>query len=154
MSQEIMRPSLIRVLLLLLWFLFIASAPAWLPAYQGDIDRNETTFVPVYAVIAALAAITIRERARSPREALVSTLPAVGTIGAVAVCGLLLNEQGADLRGGTLYLYFGVAVWGSWAALMLATAVLAQTKWNGFAGIAVGFLVAILGLFLFTAEID
>ena len=149
-----MRPSLIRVLLFLLWFLVIASAPLWLPAYEGEIDRNDTTFVPVYAVIAALAAITVRGRAYSGRQAVQSALPAAGMLCAAAAFGLLLNEQGEDLRGGPLYLYFGVAVWTSWAALMLATALLSRTRWNGLAGIGVGFLVAILGLALFTASVD
>ena len=149
-----MRPNLTRPLLLLLWFGFIASASLWLPAYEGDIERGETTFVPVYAVIAALAAITVRGRMQSAREALMSTLPAVITIGVAVACGFLLNEQGAEVRGGTLYLYFGVAVWASWVALMLAAALLSRTKWNSFAGIGVGFLVAILGLVLFTAEVD
>lgn len=149
-----MRPSLIRGLLFLLWFLVIASTSRWLPAYEGDIDRNETTFVPVYAVIAALAAITVRGRAYSGREAVQSALPAVGMLCAAAAFGLLLNEQREDLRGGPLYLYFGVAVWTSWAATMLATALLSRTRWNGLAGIGVGFLVAILGLVLFTASVD
>jgi hypothetical protein len=154
MSQENMRPNLIRLLLLLLWFVFIASASLWLPAYEGDIDRSEITFAPAYAVIAGLAAITVRGRAHSGREAVQSAFPAVVMLGAAAAFGLLLNEQREDFRGGPLYLYFGVAVWASWTAVMLAAALLSWTKWDGFAGIGVGFLVAILGLLLFTAQVD
>jgi hypothetical protein len=141
-------------LLLLLWFLFIASASFWLPAYNGDIGGEEATLVPVYALVAGLAAIGIRGRAQSAREALVSALPAVALLGAAAVWGYLLNKQGAEERGEPIYLYFGVALWASWVALLLSAALVSRTKWNGLGGIGVGFLVAVLGLFLFTAQVD
>ncbi len=149
-----MRPTLIRPLLLLLWFLFMATASLWLPAHEGDIDRSETTFIPAYAVIAAVAAFTVRRRTGSVREALVSALPALAILGATAVWGVLLNEQDQVGRGGPLYLYFGLAIWASWATLMLVAALLSRAKWNGVAGISVGVLVAILGLALFTAQVD
>jgi len=37
---------------------------------------------------------------------------------------------------------------------VLSAALVSRTKWNGPAGIGVGLLVAVLGLFLFTARID
>ena len=158
-GSQVMRPgarlpALSRLLLLALWFAFMATALLWLPAYEGDIDRGETTFVPVYAVIAAIAAIAVRERAQSVRDAVFSVLPALAMIGVVAGCGLLLNEAEAGGRGGPLYLYVGIAVWASWIVLMFATAFVSRTKWNGAAGIGVGFLVAMLGFVLITAQID
>lgn len=143
-----------RLLLLFLWFLFIASAASWIPAYRGDIGGEEPIFVLVYAVVAGIAAIGVRGRAPTVREALLSALPAVGILGVAAVVGVLVNNQGPDFRGEQIFLYLAVALWGSWAALMLAAAFVARTKWDGFAGIALGFLVAMLGLFLFTAQID
>ena len=141
-------------LLLFLWFLFIASASFWLPAYGGTIDRESGIFVLVYALIAGLAAIGVRGCARSVRDALLSALPTVALLAAAAVAGDLNNEHNAQFRGEPLYLYFGVALWGSWAALVLSTALVSRTKWSGLAGIGLGALVAVLGLFLFTIRID
>jgi hypothetical protein len=141
-------------LLLLLWFLFIASASFWLPAYGGTIDRESGIFVLVYALIAGLAAIGVRGRAKSVRNALLSALPTVALLAAAAVIGDMENEQSAQFRGEPLYLYFGVVLWASWAALVLSTAIVSRTKWSGFAGIGPGVLVAVLGLFLFTMRID
>ncbi len=54
--------------LLFLWFLFIAPASFWLAAYNGEIDGEEVTFLPtVYAVIAILAAVTVRAQAVAAR---------------------------------------------------------------------------------------
>jgi hypothetical protein len=110
--------------------------------------------VPVYAGIAVLAAVGVRGREDSPRQALLSALPVLVLLGAAAVAGLLLNVQGADEPGEPLLLYFGVALWASWAALVLSAALVSRTKWNGIAGIGLGLLVAALGLFLFTAQIN
>jgi hypothetical protein len=144
-----------RLLLFLLWFLFITSASFWLPAHEGEIDQGDATMlVPVYAVVAGLAAIAVRGRAQSVREALDSALPALALLGAAAVWGYLLNEQGEEERGAPIFLYFGIALWSSWAALVVSTAVVSRTKWNGLAGIGVAFLIAILGLFLVTAQVD
>jgi hypothetical protein len=144
-----------RFVLLLLWFLFIASASFWLPAYQGDIDREDTTMlVPVYAVLAGLAAIGIREQARSSREALVSALPVVGLLCVIAASGYLLKEPGKGERGAPIFLYYGVALCASWAVLMLATALVSRTKWNNVAGIGIGLLVALLALILVMAQVD
>ncbi len=150
-----MKPLLfLWFLLLFLWFLFIASAVFWLPAYKGEIGGERGAFVWVFAGVAVLAAVSLRARERSRSAALVSALPALALLGAAAAGGLLLNEQGAKYRGQPLFLYFGIALWGSWAALVLLAALVSRTKWNGIAGIGVGLLVAALGLFLFTARID
>jgi hypothetical protein len=141
-------------LLLLLWFLFIASAAFWLPAYGGDISDEGGVFVLAYALIAGLAAIGVRGRARSVRDALLSAVPTVALLAGAAVVGDLHNEHQAQFRGEPLYLYYGVALWASWAALVLSTALVSRAKWSGFAGIGLGALVAVLGLFLFTMRID
>ena len=142
-------------LLLLLWFLFIASASFWLPAYEGDIDRGDTSmFVAVYAVVAGLTAISVRERAQSTRDALVSALPVVILLCTVAAGGYLSKESGEGERGGPIFLYYGIALCASWTALVLAAALVSRTKWNGLAGIGLGLVVAVLGLFLVTAQVD
>ena len=148
-------PKRMRFVLLLLWFLFIASASFWLPAYEGDIDREDATMlVPVYAFLAGLAAIGVRERAHSSRDALVSTLPVVGLLCLIAASGYLLREPGAGERGGPIYLYYGIVLCASWAVLMLAAALVSRTKWNNVAGIGIGLLVALFALILVTAQVD
>jgi hypothetical protein len=141
-------------LLLFLWFLFIASAAFWLPGYKGDVSDEGGVFVLAYALIAGLAAIGVRGRASSVRDALLSAVPVLALLAAAAVVGDLENEDSAQFRGEPLYLYFGVALWASWAALVLSTALVSRTKWSGLAGIGLGALVAVLGLFLFTMRID
>ena len=144
-----------RLLFFLLWFLTISAAVFFLPAYDGgDLGEEKKVLVPVYAVIAGLAAIGVRGRAESAREALLSALPVLALLGAAAVWGYFENEDRAQYRGGPAYLYFGVALWASWAALVLSTALVARTKWNGPMGIGIGFLVALFGNLLFVARID
>ena len=146
-----------RLLLLLVWFLFVASAMFWLPAYEGEgegISEDAPIFIPVFGVIFGLAAIGIRGRLASTGAALRSALPALVLLGAAAVWGVLQNESRAEFRGGPVYLYVGVAVWASWAVLMVSTALLSRTKWDGFAGVAIGLLVAFTGFFFFIARID
>jgi hypothetical protein len=65
-----------------------------------------------------------------------------------------MNQGGKDERGAPIYLYFGIALWSSWAVLMLSSALLARTRWNGFAGIALGSVVGLLALLLATAQVD
>jgi len=64
-----LRLLLMRLLLLLAWFAFMASSVYWLPGYEGDVGGEETQFLPVYAVLAGLAAVAVRRRAQSQREA-------------------------------------------------------------------------------------
>jgi hypothetical protein len=143
-----------KLLLLLAWFLLIASASFWLPAYKGDLGGEGPGLIPVYAVLGALAAVGVREVCSSVREAVEEAIPAVAVLAVVAVAGLLQNLTHAEYRGGPLYLYFGIALWASWAGLVLSTAVISRTKWTGLMGIGLTLLVAVLGLFLFTAHID
>ena len=61
-----------RLLFFLLWFLAISAAVFVLPAYDGgDLGEEKKFLVPVYAVIAGLAAIGVRGRAESRRESLI-----------------------------------------------------------------------------------
>ena len=143
-----------RLLLLFLWFLFMATASFWLPAYKGTIDEAKLVPVLVYALVAGLAAIAVRERAKSVRHALLSALPAFVVLAAAAMIGDLRNEHLAQFRGEPIYLYYGVTLWASWAVLVVSTAIVSRTKWSGIAGIALGLLVAMLGLGLFTSRID
>ena len=39
-----LRSEPMRLLLVFAWFLFIASASFWLPAYEGDVGGDELTF--------------------------------------------------------------------------------------------------------------
>ena len=146
-----------RLLLILAWFLFIAWASLWMPAYHGSIDRQEEPvyvyFVP-YAVLAALAALTVRQRVGSVRAALVGALPLLALLGIAALAGVAANAGRAEFRGGPLDLYLGIAVWVSWAVLVVATAVVSRTKWNGAAGLGVGTVAASIGFVYFIARID
>ena len=110
--------------------------------------------IAIYALVAGLAAIGVRGRSRSVGHALLSALPVLALLAAAAVMGDQRNEYLAQFRGDPLYLYFGVALWASWAALVLSTALLSRTKWSGFAGIGLGLLVAVLGYSLFASRID
>ena len=141
-------------LLLFIWLLFITLASLLLPAYNGGIGGGGVIFVVVWLVIAGLALVGVRGRAQSVRNALLSTLPAIALLAAAAVIGDMRNEDLAQFRGAPLFLYFGVALWASWAGLMLSTALVSRTKWSGFAGIGLGLLVAWFGLALFTTRID
>ena len=144
-----------RLVLILLWLAFIVSAGWWLPGYEGDLYRPDSVvFIPAYVVIAGVAALAVRERAGSARDAVMSILPALAILAGTAVLGIVMNEQRDVYRGGPGYLWFGVAVWGSGAALILSTAALSRTKWNGPAGIAVATLDAVAGWVLFIARID
>ena len=142
-----------RLIFLLGWFGFMASTPLWLPAYEGDLGGEADGLIPLYAVVGGLVAIGVRDRERSTRRALLSTLPVVGVLAMAVATGLLWNDD-ETYRGGPLYLYYGIALLSSWAALVLSTALVSRTKWNGGWGICAGCMVALLGLLLVSAQID
>lgn len=137
--------------LVILWFAAISLASLWLPLYHGEGDGGE--FFPFYAVIAGVAAVAVRQRAASARQALLSALPAIGILAMAAIGGLLTNRE-PDFGTEPIYLYFGVALWASWGVLMVATALASRTKWDGLGGVCLGFLVALAGLFLFTVGVN
>ena len=136
------------------WLLLNVAAAIWLPGYNGFVVGAGGIFIPIYAVIAGLAAVFVRGHARSVRNALLSTLPTLALLAAAGIVGDQRNEEMAQFRGEPLFLYFGVTLWVSWAALVLSTALVARSRWSSFAGIGLGVLVAVLGLFMFTMRID
>ena len=69
-----------------------------------------------------------------------------------AVAGLVVGLI-ADGRGLPLFLYFGVALWASWATLVLSTALISRTRWNRL-GLALTIIVAIVGVVMAIAQID
>jgi hypothetical protein len=107
-----------------------------------------------YAFDAVLAAVGVRGRARSERHALVSALPALALVAAAALAGYLLNSRPGSFEGSPSTFTSESPCGASWAALVLSTALVSRTRWNGVVGIVLGFLVAALGLIAFTMRID
>jgi hypothetical protein len=143
-------------LLVFVWFLFMATAVSWLPAYHGNIDRSDRArVIALFVVIAVLGAIKlVRARAQTKQAALMSSLPAMAVLAAAAVGACVLNRLNVEFRGEPLFLFFGVALWASWAVVVLSTALLSRARWNGLGGLGLTSLVALLGLFMATARID
>ena len=141
-------------LFVLAWFVFMATASAWLPAYNGTIERWAAgiRLIGVYLVIAAIAEIAVRARVPTRRGALLACLPSLALL-AVAAVGVFVGDLTADGRGSPLYLYFGIALWASWAALVLSTALVSRTRWNRLA-IALTMIVAIVGVVMAVWLID
>lgn len=140
------------VLLSLVWFCVISAASLALPGYQGTIST--APLVPLYAVLAVATALLVRDRAGSVSAALRSALPAGVTLVAALVAGLLQNQGLADARGEPLYLYVAIALWVSWAILLVVSATLRRANWSGAGGITLTVFVAALGWFLFSAHLD
>src|SRR4051794_26994693 len=132
-------------LFVLAWFVFMATASAWLPAYNGTIDSSDRwRLVGVYLVIAAIAEIAVRARVPTRRHAVLACLPSLALL-AAAAAGVLGGALPHEGRGSPLFLYFGVALWASWAALVFSTALVSRTRWNRLA-IALTMIVAIVGV--------
>lgn len=144
-----------RPVLILAWLLFIASATLWLPGYNGITGGEGLPLAALYALVAGVAVIGVRGHSESAAGALASALPVLALMATAAVAGALLNEQQeAGVRGEPVYLYFGVALLASWATLLVSTAAVARTRWNGPAGVGLGIFVAVLGYVLLTARFD
>jgi hypothetical protein len=140
-------------LFVLAWFVFMATASAWLPAYNGSIDGSgRWPLVGVYLVIAAIAEIAVRARLPTRRGAVLACLPSLALL-AVAAGGVFVGGLTGDGRGSPLFLYFAVALWASWAALVLSTALVSRTRWNRLA-IALTMIVAIVGVVMAVWLID
>jgi cation transport ATPase len=153
---EAVRPAVIGWLLVLAWVLVMAMATAWLPAYHGTVGASDRWGVFVlFLVVAVLAAVKLlRSGAQTRKEALVSSVPAIALIAAVAVSAYAINARNADVRGEPLFLFLGIALWASWAGLVLSTALFSRARWNRVGGLGVTLLVALLGLFMAIAELD
>ena len=137
----------------LAWFVFMATASAWLPAYNGNIDNGDRwRLIGVYLVIAVIAEVVVRVRVRTRRDALLGSLPALAVLAASTVAGLVVGLS-ADGRGSPLFLYFGVVLTASWATLVLSTALVSRTRWNRL-GLALTVIVAVAGVVIATAQID
>jgi hypothetical protein len=144
-------------LFVLAWLVFMATASAWLPAYNGTIDSSERwaagiRLIGVYLVIAAIAEIAVRARVPTRRGAVLACLPSLALL-AAAAAGVFVGDLTADGRGSPLFLYFGVALWASWAALVLSTALVSRARWNRLA-IALTMIVAIVGVVMAVWLID
>ena len=135
------------------WFVLMATASLWLPAYNGSIDSSDRwRLIAVYLLIAAIAEIVVRARMRTQRDTALASLPALGTLAVATIAGTVAGLT-ADGRGSPLYLYFGVALWASWAILVVSSALVWRIRWNRL-GLALTFVVAIVGAFLAAAQID
>lgn len=137
------------------WFIAIASACWWLPAYKGRLGGEDMwALVVPYALLAVAVAMGLRHQVETTREAMLAALPALGLLLVALIVGVFTNDHRAAFRGEPLMLYFGVALWMSWATLVLVSAGGCRTRWNGLLGVALTLLVAGLGLLLFTARFD
>ena len=92
------RPGYVRQLLatyspdVLAWFVFMATASAWLPAYNGNIDNSDRwRLTGVYLVIAVIAEIAVRVRVRTRRDAVLASLPLLR----FSLCRLLQGSSSA-----------------------------------------------------------
>ena len=142
--------------LVLAWLVGTAVVTARLPAYHGTLDAGDRRLVyVVLLVVAALAALKLRQsNVRTEKEALASSIPAIGVLAAAALSAYAFNARNADARGEPLFLFVGVALWVSWAALVLSTALFSRTRWNRVGGLGLTILVALLGLWLAIARFD
>lgn len=133
----------------------MATAALWLPAHGGTLDvRSRVLLLVPVAGIALLAAVELHRSGRAVGNPLAGTARALGLLAAAALAGYVANLRAAGLRGQPLFLYIGVALWGSWAALVVGTAWRARARWKSFGGLGVTLVVAVLGWFLVTARID
>jgi hypothetical protein len=139
------------------WFAFVTTSSLWLPGYKGTtgVGASEVaTAAALYAFVAGLSALAARQRAQTHRSALLATGPVLALVVAAAAAGYLVNRDREELRGEPVFLYFGIALWASWAALVLSTAFVARSRWNSLTGIVAGLVVAALGFLEFTSRID
>jgi hypothetical protein len=150
------RPVVIGWSLVLAWLLGMTMATAWLPAYHGTLGASDRwrLFV-LFLVVAVLAAVKLlRSDAQTGKEALVSCVPAMALLVAAAVSAYAVNARNADVRGEPRFLFLGIALWASWAGLVLSTALLSRARWNRMGGLGVTLLVALLGLLMAIAQLD
>jgi hypothetical protein len=137
------------------WFAFVALSLLWTPAYNGSVDGgdNAALLMP-YAVVALVGAVALVNRSDSASAALAATVPVLALLAIAAIAGALVNDANRDERGEPILLHYGTTLWGSWVVLVVGTALALRTRWSTIAAIGLSLVVALLGLFLFNAQID
>ncbi len=142
----------IRIVLLAIWFAFIASSAFWVPIYQGT--GSGEGLVVVYVLLAGFAGLWVKERAPTRAGAIVSALPSILLVALAGIAAELQNEANDGRFGEPLYLYFGLALLASWATFVIATAIGSQTRWNRIGGLLLGLAVAMVGWGLMTFQVS
>lgn len=143
-----------RLVLVLAWFLFMASSTFWLPGFNGTTDGEGVPLTAFYALVAGATATWVRARSPSAAEALVSALPIAVLTAVIGLAGALHSESEAGERGEPIYTYFGVTLLASWATLALLTAIASRTRWSRPTGLGLAAVVAAVAFFLMTARFD
>lgn len=147
-----MRSEQIRLALLAMWLVFIASCSLWVPIYRGT--GSGEGLVVVYVLVAVSAGLWAKERAATTAAAIVSALPTILLTALAGIAGGARNEANDGQFGEPLYVYFGVTLLASWATFVLATAIASRTRWNRIGGLLLGAAVAVVGYGLMTFQVN
>lgn len=139
--------------LLIVWFCAITIASLAVPGYNGGVI-SAAPLIPLYAVIASLTGLFVRERADSLWESVAAAVWSGAILAGAALVGYLQHQGDIGTRGEPLYAYVGLALWISWAILVASSATLGRIKWGGVGGITLTTAVAALGWFLFVTRLD
>jgi 4-amino-4-deoxy-L-arabinose transferase-like glycosyltransferase len=153
-NRRWVRGDVTRLLLVVAWFLFMASSTFWLPGVNGTTGGEGVPLTVFYALVAAGVAVSVRERSPSTAQAVVAALPVVVVSAIVGLAGALRSDREMAEPGEPIYLYFGVTLLASWATLVLFTAISSRTRWSRPAGLGLGAVVALVAFFLMTARFD
>jgi hypothetical protein len=141
-------------LIVIAWLAFMATTSAWVPAYKGELGPGDySPAVGFYVVIAALAAVGLRTKSLTERRALMSSLPALALVAAAAVAAYIRNSSQDGFGTQPLFLYFAIALWTSWAALIVTTAMWTRTRWTDV-GLGLTILVAFVGFLMATFGVN
>ncbi|GIK76826.1 MAG: hypothetical protein EDQ89_10235 [Acidobacteria bacterium] len=146
------RDERVRLALVATWLAFGISSTFWLPVYNGTASLEPLALI--YVVIAVLAGLAIRQRARDTARAVASAMPIICFVGLAGQAAALNTDANAGDRGEPLYLHVGVTLLASWATLTLATALAARTLWTRLGGLLLTLVVAFVGFWLMTARVD
>lgn len=146
------RSEQIRIAMLILWFAFGASSAFWVPVYRGAGSGEMLVFV--YVVVALCVGFWVRERAATIADSILAALPNILFVALAGITGGLHNDANDGQFGEPIYVYFGVALLASWAALVMASAIGARTRWNRVGGLLLGLAVAVVGYGLMTFQVN
>ncbi len=145
------------------WPLTVSLVAAWavvtglalliVPAYRGDLGGRSGLPV-IVAIIGVAAALVLRGAVPTVRAALLSAVPALGCVAAAATVAAVMDPAGNPDRGEPIGLYLGITLWVSWASLVLATVLIARTRWSGVGALALTAVVALLGWACVTFQVD